>query len=166
MEVLVRKTIFAFLVCVVAASAAKRDFVTSVEGAAELILQQIPQEPEGPRRLVYLEMFLERFPQHESFTWALSEAQPIYLAAKDFDKVIRAAEVLLKADPEDVYAAQNALQAAEAKGDRALVHAWAERAARSGRLVRLAPPSEATDYARQSRDIRGIHSLRSGPPID
>ncbi len=144
-----RKTIFACFVFVVAASAAKRHFVTSAEGAAGLILQQISQEPEGPRRLLYLEMFLERFPRHESFTWALGEAQPIYLAAKDFDKVLRAAEVLLKADPEDIYAAQNALKAAEAKGDRALVHAWAERAARSARLVRLAPPSEVSDYARQ-----------------
>ena len=144
-----RKTIFAFLVCVVAASAAKRHLATSADGAPGLILQQISQEPEGPRRLLYLEMFMERFPQHESFTWALGEAQPIYLAAKDFDKVIRAADVLLKADPEDIYAAQNALKAAEAKGDRALLRTWAESAARSARLIRLAPPSEATEYARQ-----------------
>jgi len=149
MEVPVRKTIFAFLVCVVAASAAKRHFSTSAEGASGLILQQISQEPDGPRRLGYLEMFLERFPQHESFTWALGEAQPIYLAAKDFEKVIRAADVLLQADPADIYAAQNALKAAETKGDRALIHTWAGRAARSARLVRLAPPSEAIDYARQ-----------------
>ena len=46
-----RKTIFAFLVCVVAASAAKRHLITSSEGAAGLILQQISQEAEGPRRL-------------------------------------------------------------------------------------------------------------------
>ena len=149
MEVPVRKTIFAFLVCVVAASAAKRHLATGGEGASGLILQQISQEPEGPRRLMYLEMFLERFPQHESFTWALGEAQSTYLAAKEFDKVLRAADVLLKADPEDIYAAQVALKAAEAKGDRALLHTWAERAARSARLIRRAPPSEATEYARQ-----------------
>lgn len=168
MEALVQKFLVAFCFCALTASAAKRQLVTTTDGAAGLILQQVIQEPDSPKRLQYLEMFLERFPKHESFTWALGEAQTHYLAAKDYDKTLRAAETLLQADPEDIYAAQNGLKAAEAKQDASLVRLWAERTSQSALAVLKAPASDATEYARQCQAYAEYHlyapALQSSDP--
>lgn len=143
MEARVRKTIFALLFCALAALPAKRHLAETAEGPAGLILQQILQEPDSPRRPEYLRMFLERFPQHESFTWVLGEAQTHYLAAKEFDNVLRAGETLLQSDPADLPAAHTALQAAQAKGSATLIQLWAQRTADA------ALRSDPSDYARQ-----------------
>jgi tetratricopeptide (TPR) repeat protein len=143
MEARVRKFILAFFLCALAALPAKRHLAETTEGPAGLILQQIIQEPDATRRLEYLRMFLERFPQHESYTWVLGEAQTHYLAAKDFDNVLRAGETLLLADPADLPAAHTALQAAQAKGAANLVQLWAQRTADA------ALRAEPSDYARQ-----------------
>lgn len=143
MEARVRKTILALLFCALAASPAKRHLAETSEGPAGLILQQILQDPDSPRRPEYLRMFLERFPQHESFTWVLGEAQTHYLAVKDFDNALRAAETLLQADPADLPAAHTALQAAQGKGAANLIQLWAQRTADAALLT------EPSDYARQ-----------------
>lgn len=138
-----RKTLFALLFCALAALPAKRHLPETTTGPAGLILQQILQEADPARRLEYLRMFLERFPQHESYTWVLGEAQTHYLTAKDFDSVLRAGETLLQSDPADLPAAHAALQAAQAKGAPNLIQLWAQRTADAARQ------SEPSDYARQ-----------------
>jgi hypothetical protein len=143
MEARVRKFILAFFLCVLAALPAKRHLAETSEGPAGLILQQIIQEPDAPRRFEYVRMFLERFPQHESFTWVLGEAQTHYLATKDFDNALRAGETLLLADPADLPAAHAALQAAQGKANPALIQTWAQRTADA------ALRAEPSDYARQ-----------------
>ncbi len=138
-----RKTIFALLFCALVALPAKRHLAETSEGPAGLILQQILQEPDSPRRPEFLRMFLERFPQHESYTWVLGEAQTQYLTAKDFDNALHAGETLLQADPADLPAAHTALQAAQGKANPALIQAWAQRTADA------ALRAESSDYARQ-----------------
>jgi tetratricopeptide (TPR) repeat protein len=139
----VRKTLFALLFCSLAALPAKRHLAETAEGPAGLIIQQIIQEPDANRRAEYLRMFLERFPQHESYTWVLGEAQAHYLAVQDFDNTLRAGETLLQADPTDLPAAHTALQAAQGKANPALIQTWAQRTADAARQ------SEPSDYARQ-----------------
>jgi hypothetical protein len=129
-------------------------------GTAEgQLLQQAGDAGDEAKQLALYEDFLAKYPKHEGAVYAFSHAQPLWLKAKAYDKVIAAAAVVLAAEPDNPVTAYNGLQACEFKEDAACIIEW------SGRTVEAAKkklaskkPEDAeeadtwtrqVDYARQ-----------------
>jgi hypothetical protein len=118
-----------------------------------ILLQRIQQEPLAKRKLALLEKYAVQFPRTTSIAWVYEQLLPIYVEAKQFDKVLATAECLLAVDPNDVDAADAALHTAETINDPALVQKYAELswdvASRAAKLKRPADPDDVADWAKQ-----------------
>ena len=95
--------------------------VTTMEGQ---LLQSIDAEKDPAKKLVLLEDFAKKFPNHEAVTWVLSHIQQHYLTTKQYDKVLETGMKSLSVDPTELSAAHNCLKAAEALKDANLVKLW------------------------------------------
>jgi hypothetical protein len=90
-----------------------------------ILLQRIQQEPLPERKLAFLEKFVDQYPKAASLAWVYEQLLPIYVAAKQWDKVLATAQNLLALDPADLDSASAALQAAEAQKDPELIRKYA-----------------------------------------
>lgn len=123
------------------------------------LLQSIGQEPDPAKKAGLMEQFLAKYPSHDGAGWVLSQLQPVYMKANDYDKVMAAGEKLVAMDGTDLDAAYASLKAAEGKKDVDLVRKWAEKTSDIARKAAAAPqPGEAdqveawkqrVDYAKQ-----------------
>jgi hypothetical protein len=104
--------------------------VTTLEGQ---LLQTIDAEQDAAKKLVLLEDFAKKFPNHEAVTWVLSHIQQHYLGAKQYDKVLEAGIKILSIDPTELSAAHNCLKAAEGIKDLKLVKLWSSQASQLAR---------------------------------
>ena len=104
--------------------------VTTVEGQ---LLQSIDAEQDPAKKLVMLEDFANKFPNHEAVTWVLSHIQQHYLTAKQYEKVFEAGTKLLSVDPTELSAAHNCLKAAEGLKELNLVKLWSTQASQLAR---------------------------------
>jgi tetratricopeptide (TPR) repeat protein len=104
--------------------------ITTLEGQR---LQSIDAEQDPAKKLVLLEDFAKKFPNHEAVTWVLSHIQQHYLTAKQFDKVFEAGTKLLSVDPTELSAAHNCLKAAEGLKNLNLVKLWSTQASQLAR---------------------------------
>jgi len=90
-----------------------------------ILLQRIQQEPLPERKLAFLEKFVDQYPKAASLAWVYEQLLPIYVVAKQWDKVLATAQNLLALDPADLDSASAALQAAEAQKDPELIRKYA-----------------------------------------
>jgi hypothetical protein len=102
------------------------------------LLQQAGQESDEAKQLAMYEEFIAKYPKHEGVPYAYNHLQPLLLKAKQLDKVLAAADIILAAEPDNSVAAYNALQACEQKSDAACIALW------SGRTVDAARKKLAT----------------------
>jgi tetratricopeptide (TPR) repeat protein len=123
------------------------------------LLQQCMQETDAPKKAALMEQFAGQFPKAEQTAWVLEQLQAYYVKAGQPDQIISAGDRLLAADPDDPEAALQALKAAEAKKDIALVQKFSDKTYANGMKMASAPqPKEAdrvdswkqeVDYAKQ-----------------
>lgn len=117
------------------------------------LLQQAGQATEEARQLALYEEFLAKYPKHEGAVYAWTQAQPLQLKAKAYDKVIAAAEAIAAAEPDNPVAAYNGLQACEFKGDAACIIQWSNRTVEAAKkkIASKKPDDadEADTWARQ-----------------
>src|ERR1700683_28788 len=90
-----------------------------------ILLQRIQQEPLPERKLAFREKYVAQYPKATSLAWVYEQLLPIYVAAKQWDKVLATAQSLLVLDPADLDSASAALQAAEAQNDSELTRKYA-----------------------------------------
>jgi hypothetical protein len=118
-----------------------------------ILLQRIQQEPLAKRKLALLERYVVQFPRTTSIAWVYEQLLPIYVEAKQVDKIFVTAESLLAVDPNDVDAADAALHTAESINDAALIQRYAELswdvASRAAKSKRPADPDDVADWAKQ-----------------
>jgi tetratricopeptide (TPR) repeat protein len=118
-----------------------------------ILLQRIQQEPLAKRKVALLEKYASLFPRTTSIAWVYEQLLPIYVDAKEFDKVLVTAESLLSVDPTDVDAADAALHTAEGLHDTPLVQKYAalawDVASRAAKSKRPADPEDVPDWTKQ-----------------
>ncbi len=134
----------AFVLTAVLAAAERKPYQINAQTPEGLLLQRAGQEEDEGKRLALYEEYLAKHPQHDGVTYALIQAQPLLLKAKQVDKAIQAGEQILKAEPENAPAAYNALQACEQKQDAPCVVAWSARTVEAARKM-LATPKPADE---------------------
>jgi hypothetical protein len=119
-----------------------------------ILLQRIQQEPLAERKLAFLEKYVNQYPAATSLAWVYEQLLPIYVAAKQWDKVLQLAQSLLALDPADLDSAFAALQAAEAQKDSDLIRKYAITSWDAASKAALAPkPDDADDVADWSKRI-------------
>jgi len=119
-----------------------------------ILLQRIQQEPLATRKLALLEKYAAQFQRTTSIAWVYEQLLPIYVEAKQVDKIFATAESLLAIDPNDVDAADAALHTAESMNDATLIQKYAELswdvASRAAKSKRPADPDDVADWVKQN----------------
>jgi tetratricopeptide (TPR) repeat protein len=144
---------FALLVIAGAFGADRHKIDVDAESDDGILLQRIQQEPLAKRKLALLEKYAAQFPRTTSIAWVYEQLLPIYVEAKQLDKVLATSENLLALDPYDVDAADAALHTAESMDDTALVQKYAaiswDVASRAAKSKRPADPDDVPDWSKQ-----------------
>jgi len=158
----------ALLAAAVVAFADRTKVDINAETPEGQLLQQIGQETDTAKKRAMLEEFVGKFPNHNAIQWVYGQLQPLYLQAKEYDKVFPVVEKLLAADAGDAEMAHGALKAAEGKQDADLVAKWAVATSEAARKAAATPkPSDEeevehwkqrVDYAKQV-DVYSEYSL-------
>jgi hypothetical protein len=127
-----------------------------------ILLQRIEQEPVPERKLAFLEKFVVQFPRATSLAWVYDQLLPIYVGAKQWDKVLTTAQSLLVLDPDDLDAQSAALQAAEDRRDPELIEKYAVESWDAAAKALLAPkPADADDAADWNKQIEFGHQAQA-----
>ena len=118
-----------------------------------ILLQRIQQEPLPERKLAFLEKYVDQYPKATSIAWVYEQLLPIYVEAKQWDKVLGTAQSLLELDAADVDSASAALQAAEAQKDTELTRKYAvvswDAASKAVLAQKPADPDDVADWTKQ-----------------
>src|SRR5580692_863640 len=118
-----------------------------------ILLQRIQQEPLPERKLAFLEKYVDQYPKATSLAWVYEQLLPIYVTAKQWDKVLATAQGLLALDPTDLNSASDALQAAEAQKNTELIRKYAAVAWDAASKAVLAPkPGDADDVPEWTKE--------------
>jgi tetratricopeptide (TPR) repeat protein len=91
-----------------------------------LLIQHIQQETDPSEKLHYLEQFAVQYPSSPSIAWVYDQLQPAYMKEKAWDEAMRIGEKRVALEPGNLDAAKLALKAAESKGNREDIAAWAD----------------------------------------
>jgi hypothetical protein len=153
--------VLAVLLGAAGASAGDRHKVDiDAESQDGILLQRIQQEPTKPRKLALLEKFVAAFPKATSIAWVYEQLLHIHKDEKDNDKVIATAEAMLAVDPLDLDAADDALLAAQAKGDAEAVRKYAQLswdiATKTLQIAKPTDPDDVADWAKQKEFAKEI----------
>ena len=146
-------TLTLLLATVVAFAADRHKLDVDAETQDGILLQRIQQEPTRPRKLALLEKYVAEFSQTISIGWVYEQLLLIYKDQKENDKVIATADAMLAIDPNDLDAAYDALQAAQAKGDsegvrKYLPISW-DIATKTLQMPKPADPDDVADWSKQ-----------------
>jgi hypothetical protein len=118
------------------------------------LMQQIMQEADPAKKNALMEQFATEFPKLPHTAWVLETIQGYYVKANQPDQVIAFGEKLLAVDPDDVEAAHQALKAAEAKKDLALVKKYSDLTSKNARKMAASPqPKEADEVASWKNEV-------------
>jgi hypothetical protein len=148
-------TLAMVLLCAAVASAQKRAKVDiNAETPEGQMLQAIGQENDAAKKLVMLEEFLQKHPNHPGALWVLGQAEAAYAKAAQHDKVLATVPKILAADPADVEMAHQALKSAEAKNDTALVVEWAQKTREAAKAAEKTPkPADEDEVERWKHTV-------------
>jgi len=118
-----------------------------------ILLQRIQQEPLPERKLAFLEKYVVQYPKATSLAWVYEQLIPIYVAAKEWDKVLATSQSLLLLDPADLDSASAALQAAEAQKNTDLIRKYAmatwDAASKAVLAQRPTDPDDVADWTKR-----------------
>ena len=146
--------VLALLLAAGATGAERHKLDIDPESQDGILLQRIQQEPTAPRKLALLQKFVAQYPKAEGIAWVYEQLRPIYMDAKDYDKVLEIAGKLLALDPDDLDSANDALRSAEAKKDPVLIRKYAEVcwdvASRTVQIKKPADPDDVADWLKQT----------------
>src|SRR5580692_591697 len=115
----------AVLLVTTALGAGRHKLDIDPESEDGILLQRIQQEPLPERKLAFLEKYANQYPKAPSVAWVYEQLLPIYLAEKQWDKLLATAQIQLALDPVDLESAFAALQAAETRKDSDLTRKYA-----------------------------------------
>ena len=123
------------------------------------LMQQFMSESDPAKKNALLEQFASEFPKTEHTAWVLEQVQAFYVKGNQPDQIIAVGDKLLALDPDDPEASLQALKAAEAKKDVALIRKYSDATSTAARKMVATPqPKDAAevnswkqevDYARQ-----------------
>jgi hypothetical protein len=123
------------------------------ESADGILLQRIQQEPAPARKLALLEKYVVEFPKEPGAVWVYEQLLPIYMEAKQYEKVVATAAGLLALDPDDLDSAHYALKTAEIQKDQDLIRKYSllcwDLAAKAAQAKRPADPDDVADWTKQ-----------------
>jgi tetratricopeptide (TPR) repeat protein len=91
-----------------------------------LLIQHIQQETDPSEKLHYMEQFVVQYQASASIAWVYDHLQPAYMKEKAWDEAMRIGEKRVALEPANLDAAKLSLKAAESKGDRDDIAAWAD----------------------------------------
>jgi tetratricopeptide (TPR) repeat protein len=118
-----------------------------------ILLQRIQQEPLPERKLALLEKYVAQYPKASSVAWVYEQLLPIYVTAKQWDKVLGTAQSLLALDATELDAACDALQAAEAQKDTELIRKYAavswDAASKAALAQKPSDPDDVPEWTKQ-----------------
>jgi hypothetical protein len=144
----------AALLVTTASGAGRHKLDIDPESEDGILLQRIQQEPLPERKLAFLEKYVAQYPKATSVAWVYEQLLPIYVAAKQWDKVLGTAQSLLGLDAADLDSAFAALQAAEAQKDPELVRKYAIASWDAASKAVLTPkPADADDVPDWTKQI-------------
>jgi hypothetical protein len=145
---------FAVFLATAALAADRHKLDIDPESEDGILLQRIQQEPLPERKLAFLEKYVNQYPKATSVAWVYDRLLPIYLTAKQWDKVLATAQNLLALDPADLDSAFAALQAAETQKDPDLIRKYAIASWDAASKATQAPkPTDADDVADWNKQI-------------
>jgi hypothetical protein len=136
------------------------------------LMQQCMQESDPAKKNALLEQYAGEYPKSEHTPWVLDQVQAYYVKANQPDQIIAFGDKVLALDPDDPEAALQALKAAEAKKDLALVKKYSDAASSNARKMAATPqPKDADDvegwkqevsYAKQVAQYADYSLFRAG----
>lgn len=145
------KSCFVALILLALPVAAQPQRFTINTGTPEgQMLQAIGQETDDARKITLMQDFLAKYPKHEGMSWVCGQLEVSYLAQKDYDKALDAAEKGFAADPQDLEVGFNGLKAAEGKDDAEAIKTWASRTDQIA--LKIAGKAPANDDEKQYAD--------------
>jgi len=145
---------FAMFLGMAALAADRHKLDIDPESEDGILLQRIQQEPLAERKLAFLDKYVNQYPKATSVAWVYEQLLPIYLAAKQWDKVLATAQNLLALDSADLDSAFAALQAAETQKDPDLTRRYAIASWDAASKAAQAPkPADADDVADWSKQV-------------
>ena len=122
--------------------ASKRKLVSDTENTEGALIRYFISTPAPPDKVVLMESFVDKYPNHISTTWVLAELQAIYVKAGKFDQAIAAGDKILAVDPDDLAIAQENLRAAEATKDLSKIRQCAKVALHAAKRLRKSQPED------------------------
>lgn len=120
-----QRVVFCLVVVSVLAFGERHKVTIDPETKEGYVLQQIQQERDPVQKIKFMNDFVVEFPKSESLAWVYEQLLPVYLNAKDYDKVIAIGSKMLELDPDDLDSAHSILQSAEALKDPNLILQYA-----------------------------------------
>jgi hypothetical protein len=145
---------FAVLLATAALAADRHKLDIDPESEDGILLQRIQQEPLPERKLAFLEKYANQYPKAPSVAWVYEQLLPIYLAEKQWDKLLATAQIQLALDPVDLESAFAALQAAETRKDSDLTRKYAIASwDAASKTVQTPKPADADDVADWQKQI-------------
>jgi hypothetical protein len=118
------------------------------------LMQQIMQESDAAKKNALMEQFAAEFPTNPHTGWVLETVQGHYVKANQPDQIIAFGDKLLALDADDPEAALQALKAAEAKKDLALIRKYSDATAKNARKMATAPqPKEADEVDTWKKEV-------------
>ena len=118
------------------------------------LMQQIMQESDPAKKNALMEQFANEYPKLAHTPWVLESIQGYYVKANQPDQIIAVGEKLLALDPDDVESAHQALKAAEAKKDTALIKKYSDLTSKNARKMAASPqPKEADEVAAWKNEV-------------
>jgi len=173
-----RLALFAAFLLATPGPAQSQRFQIDAQTPEGLLLQMAGSESDEAKKIQLYEEFLQKYPDHAGRPYALNQVVPLWLKAKNFDKVLGGARDILAAQPDNAPAAYNTLQACEEKNDAACIVEWANATIEAARKkIESKQPEDETeaetwkaevDFARQvtTRAEYAFYAgaLKSGDP--
>jgi tetratricopeptide (TPR) repeat protein len=112
------------------------------------LMQQIMQESDAAKKIALMEQYANEFPKLPHTAWVLESVQTHYVKANQPDQIIAFGDKILALDPDDPESALQALKAAEAKKDLALIKKYSAVTSKNARKIASSPqPKEADEVA-------------------
>lgn len=113
------------------------------------VIQLIQQERDPVEKIKLMNEFAVEFPKSPSLSWIYDQLQPVYLEAKDYDKVLAVGQKMIEIDPTDLDAAHSMLLAAEKLKDPELLRKIATTCWQMGTKLVKSTTYLKTEYALQ-----------------
>ncbi len=143
------KPLFVCLLVAGTALAQRHKPIVDPETKEGYVIQLIQQERSAAQKTKLLNDFVVEFPKSASLSWAYDQLLPVYVEAKDFDKVVAVGTQMVEVDPNDLDAAHTLLMAAEEIKNPDLLERFSVLSWKMASRLAEVPDFKHKDFARQ-----------------